>query len=67
MFFLYNNDFSELSIKTATQLEFIKQTPFFPYTLEQEKNAVENNKQINLIFLNFILDESSKTFTKRIG
>ena len=37
---LYMKDFSEEKMRTVQQNEFLRQTPFFPFQIEQEKNAV---------------------------
>jgi len=37
---LYLNDFSEEAHKTQSEFEFLRQTPFFPFTKEQEIKAV---------------------------
>lgn len=40
LFFLYLKDFSDDVKKTQSEIEFLRQTPFFAFSKEQEKKAV---------------------------
>jgi len=40
MIFLYLKDFSDEKMKSIKEIEFLRQTPFFPLSKEQEIRAV---------------------------
>lgn len=44
LFFLYLKDFPDDAKKTQSEIEFLRQTPFFAFSKEQEKKAVNFNK-----------------------